>query len=301
MATTKITADYSQNNIYFYRYSNEQENEVALIQHNLYTDEEKILLTTDVLVGMRVYDNCIYYFDHDNHDIYAIDKTNLESHIVYSLQDAFPQNNYIKIGSKFIYLDGGVLNILENNEKYQIDSVWNFNTYKDIIYYVDVNADTNEWSIKRILDTKKLKIETVLSMDEIRDSITLNNRFESGIKIDNICICNNVLYFTIGEYMYSNINYLCAYDLNNGSIKKITDDFVREYQITEKFIYYSVCSEDNELKKYSMENNTTQKLIDNVYSFKLTEDKLLIYKLYYDDTLYIKGKDIFFSIPDTLG
>ena len=52
MATTKITADYSQNNIYFYRYSNEQENEVALIQHNLYTDEEKILLTTDVLVGM---------------------------------------------------------------------------------------------------------------------------------------------------------------------------------------------------------------------------------------------------------
>lgn len=303
MAHTNFASDYSDGYVYFYR-NNDEEGGITLNRYNVKTDTEEELQQTQMLTTVREYNNRIYYFDTD-FDICAMDKQSLKSRKIYSADFQLGAFNdyFIDTGSKFLYCYGGKLNIQDGNDVLQLeDEVIDFTIYKNQIYYVEVpqGNDEDKWSIKKILNYKTLETEEILSLYDVIQVMDIDCRFGHGVKLDNISIYNDILYFTAGEHTLPRITYLCAYDLNSGEITKITDEHIRDYQVLGNFAYYTVRSDTKELKRYNLVDKMTETLFENVYSFRLTEDNVLLYKLINDDTLYVKGDNINVSIPNTL-
>lgn len=297
ISTTKLAADCNNDYIYFYRYDDtsagNQNEKFNLIQYNTQTGEEKKIATTNALVGLRIYNNRIYYFDENSYNLYSINEKNLKLNMEYDTQDSLPKNDYIDLGSKFVYLDSGKLNIKEKNEQHQIETVWNFNVYKNQIYYVDVNiADENDWSIKKLKNN--FEAETILSLEEIKKSF--DDAFKEHGQIDNISIYHDKLYFTVGEYPITSHLRLYCFDLKNRDLNRVTEEYIYEYQATDNEVYCLV--EDRVLKKYS--NNTYETIFEDIYSFKVTNDNQLMYMKSGDNTLYIKTDDKDISIPNVL-
>lgn len=289
LSTTKLAAEFNNDYIYFYRYDDinkgEQNDRFVLIQYNIKTREEKEIVKTNALVGVRVYNNHIYYFDENSHDLYAINEKTLKSNMIYDTQDSLPKNNYIDLGSKFIYLDSDILNIKDKHGKHQIENVWNFNVHKNQIYYVDVNTESeNNWSIKKLKNN--FETETVLNLKEIKNSF--EDSFREYGQIDNISICDNKLYFTIAEYPTGSRCQLFYYDLKHKELDRVINQYIYEYQATENALYY--IDYNRVLKKYCF-GNTPETIYENVYSFKVTDDNKLMYMKLNDNTIYIVSED----------
>lgn len=293
ISTTKLAVEYNNGYVYFYRHCDNfgcQGDEFSLVQYNTKTSEEKELKRTNTVVGVRVYDDNIYYFDKDDHNLYALNEKSLKSKMIYDTQNSLAKNDYICFNSKLAYLDTGVLNIEYGDEKYHIENVWDFNVYKNQIYYVEVNINTdekNEWSIKKLMNEKTSETETVLNLSDVKT--LFEDAFREEGKIDDISICDDKLYFTVGEYPISSCLRLYCFDLKNRKIDRITEEYIYEYQATDDAVY--CLAEDRTLKKCIAEH--TILLQENIYSFKVTDD-FLIYMNTNDDTLHIKSwnKDI---------
>lgn len=295
ISTTKLAVECSKNNVYFYKNSNEDYTEFVLTQYNLNTGEEKELQTTDVLVGINIYDDNIYYFNKEDHNLHILNPKNLKSKMVYDIQNALPNNNYVKLGSGLAYLDAGVLNIKEGSKEYQIETVWDFNVYQNQIYYIDVNTDgNNEWSIKKLNNKKTHESETILTLASIKS--TFEDLYKEYGRIDKISVYDGKIYFLSGEYYLTNSVLFC-YDLERKELSKITEQYVREYQITDDAIY--CCHSDDTLKKYTNQKDNAELLLEDIYSFKVNNNTLM-YMKNNDNTLYIENDNHSIRISNVL-
>lgn len=299
ISTTKLAVEYNNGYVYFYRHCDNfgcQGDEFSLVQYNTKTSEEKELERTNVVVGVRVYDDNIYYFDKDDHNLYALNEKSLKSKMIYDTQNSLAKNDYICFNSKLAYLDTGVLNIEDGYEKYHIENVWDFNVYKNQIYYVDVNLESeNDWSIKELKNYNDIETETILTLNDVK--LLFDDAYKQYGEIDNISLYSNKLYFTVSEYLTKNRRQLFCYDLDKKELNRVAGQYVFEYQVTENGVY---CLEyDKKLRKYNL-NGQSEEILTDVYSFKVVNDNILMYMNVHDNTLYIRSDSGTVSISNVL-
>lgn len=296
--TTKLPAEYKKDNVYFYRTcsSNSAYNsEFALIEHDIKTGEEKEMLRTISVVGVRLYDDDIYYFNSKN-DLCSLNLKTLKSEKVYEGMQmvSLPKNDYVIIGSKLIYLDSSILHIKNGERENTIETVWDFNVCENQIYYVDVNREVrHDWSIKKLVNEKTLETETLLRLGDIKAAF--EDAFREDGQINNISICNNKLYFTVGEYPIASRYRLYYIDLDSRELHRFSEEYIYEYQSVEGAVYCR--GEDNALRKYTAEG--TEIIKENVYSFKVKDD-VLMYMKKGSGTLYVEAEGRTAEIEDVL-
>lgn len=293
MSTTLLPAEYNDGYVYLYKKSggSDTDSEFLLIRYDIETAEEEII-STDAVKGIHVYNGYIYYFDKNDHNLYAVNEDTLKPEIVYEIKNSMPQNDYIKSGSTLLYLDADTLIVRNGDDESAIDNVRNFNVDKNQIYYSEVNGK-NDWNIVKIQADDLTKKEVVLTLDGIK--ALYDDAFKEEGKIDDISVCGDKLYFTVSEYFSSRRN-LFYYDLNTKELDKFTEQYIIEYQATENAIY--CLGEDRVLKRY--DESAEQVLLENMYSFKAADNDILMYMNLHDDTLYIKSNEGDTAIPNVL-
>ncbi|MCD8180638.1 MAG: DUF5050 domain-containing protein [Firmicutes bacterium] len=294
MSTTLLPAEYNDGYVYLYKESrgSDTESEFSLIRYDIETAEEKEIISTDAVKGIHVYDDYIYYFDKNDHNLYAVNEDTLKPELVYEIKDSMPQNDYIKSGSTLLYLDADTLIVRIGDDESAIDNVRNFNIDKNQIYYSEVNGK-NDWNIVKIQADDFTKKEVILTLDEIK--ALYDDAFKEEGKIDDISVCGDKLYFTVSEYSSNRRNLFC-YDLNTKELDKFTEQYIIEYRAAENAVY--CLGEDRVLKRY--DDSTEQILLENVYSFKAADNDILMYMNLHDDTLYIKSDEGDTAIPNVL-
>lgn len=290
---TKLPAAFDNGYVYYFKKNNDEEkfkqgDSFELTRYSVDNGQEEIIASTNVSLTPRIYNSSVYYFEKTNHDICAVDEITLKERTAYSSGSAILKNNcYADTGNKFVYLEKGRMSIKQGERSVSIDNVQDFTILHDTIYYVTGDFSKCEFYINKLLDETNKKNEKIFDIQSVLDNGSAN--FKEQPRISQIDAYDDILYILITDDFTMNEMY--AYSLKDKKTEKIGKDCIYEYQVKDGYVYCrEKDTEDNSrnLNRYDLHGKDGVKMIDNIDTFTVADDNVIMYVLKNDKKLHVK-------------